>query len=86
MSSKHLLDPQLHLLNEVFPPDFVFSEDIVFSDNNPDLGEEINIFANIHYWATDSSYVAENVPINFYVTFPGFPKMKIGNTVIDRLT
>ena len=65
---------------------FVYSEDVVFSNNNPAVGEEIYIFANIHYWAESTTFVAENVPINFYVTFPGFEKMLIGSTVIDQLT
>jgi acetyl esterase/lipase len=35
MSSKHLLDPQLHFLADFFPPGFVFSEDML-----PDFREQ----------------------------------------------
>ncbi|NOZ67837.1 MAG: hypothetical protein GXP46_00985 [Deferribacteres bacterium] len=64
----------------------VFSENIHFSRFNPEAGEEITIFAEIRYWATSTDLVALNVPVNFYVTYPGTPKMKIGETVIDRLS
>jgi hypothetical protein len=65
---------------------YVHSEDIYFSNNNPELGEEVTISANIHYWASSTELSAQNVPINFYVTYPGFPKMKIGQTVIDSIS
>jgi len=64
----------------------VFSENIHFSKFNPDPGEEITIFAEINYWATSTDLVAQDVPVNFYVTYPGTPKMKIGETVINRLS
>ncbi|GMT41336.1 MAG: hypothetical protein IEMM0001_2071 [bacterium] len=64
----------------------VFSENIHFSRFNPDPDEEITIFAEIKYWATSTDLVAQNVPVNFYVTYPGTPKMKIGETVINRLS
>ncbi len=64
----------------------VFSENIHFSKFNPDPGEEITIFAEINYWATSTDLVAQDVPVNFYVTYPGTPKMKIGETTIDRLS
>ncbi len=64
----------------------VFSENIHFSKNNPTANEEITIFAEIGYWATSTALVAQNVPVNLYVTYPGSPKMKIGQTVIDSLS
>jgi hypothetical protein len=64
----------------------VFSENIHFSKFNPDPGDEITIFAKIKYWATSTDLVALNVPVNFYVTYPGTPKIKIGETTINRLS
>ena len=64
----------------------VFSENIHFTNNNPAPGEETTIFAKIQYWAEKSDMVAENVPINFYVTYPGTPRLKIAETIIDRLS
>jgi len=64
----------------------VFSENIHFSRFNPEPGDEITIFAEIRYWATSTDLVALNVPVNFYVTYPGTPKVKIGETTIDRLS
>ncbi|MDL1984612.1 MAG: hypothetical protein LWX54_10580 [Deltaproteobacteria bacterium] len=64
----------------------VFSENIHFSEFNPEEGDDITIFAEINYWATSTALVALNVPINFYATYPGTPKMKIGETIIDSLS
>ena len=65
---------------------YVHSEDIYFSSLNPTLGEEISIVAYIHFWSNDTSISAQNVPVNFYVTYPGYPKMKIGATVIPSIS
>ncbi len=64
----------------------VFSENIHFSAFNPAPGDETTIFAEINYWATSTDLVTQDVPINFYATYPGTPKMKIGETVIDYLS
>jgi hypothetical protein len=64
----------------------VFSENIQFSEFNPEESEDITIFAEINYWATSTVLVALNVPINFYAIYPGTPKMKIGETIIDSLS
>jgi hypothetical protein len=65
---------------------YVHSEDIYFSSFNPALGEEISIVAYIHFWSNNTSNAALNVPVNFYVTYPGYPKMKIGETVIPSIS
>jgi hypothetical protein len=65
---------------------YVYSEDIHFSITNPDIGQAITIFAEIHYWAQSTDLVAYNVPINIYATYPGEDKIKIGETLIDEFT
>ena len=65
---------------------YVHSEDIYFSSFNPAIGEEISITAYIHFWSNSSLISAENVPVNFYVTYPGYPKIKIGETVIPSIS
>jgi YVTN family beta-propeller protein len=64
----------------------VFSEDIRFSKNNPAAGEEITLFAEIHYWAPRIDLVAEDVPVTFSVTKPGQSPIEVGATVIDSLS
>lgn len=64
----------------------VFSENIHFTKNNPAPGEEITVFAEILYWASSTALVAQNVPVNFYVTYPGTPKMKIGQAFIGNIS
>ncbi|MBV5329046.1 MAG: hypothetical protein JZU65_15690 [Chlorobium sp.] len=64
----------------------VYSENIHFSKNNPAENEEITVFAEINYWATSTDLVAQNIPVNFYITYPGTPKTKIGQTVISSLS
>ena len=64
----------------------VFSENIHFSETNPAPDEEITVFAEILYWASSTDLVAQDVPVNFHVTYPGSPRMKIGETVIDRIS
>jgi hypothetical protein len=64
----------------------IFSEDIHFSNNNPAEGSEITIFAQLHYWATNTNFIAEDVPVNFYVTYPGTPKIKIGQTALKSMS
>jgi hypothetical protein len=63
-----------------------FSENVYFSENNPDTDQEITIFAEILYWATSSNSIAENVPVNLYVTYPGEPKEKFGSALIPNLS
>jgi len=65
---------------------YVYSENIHFSVNHPDPGQEITIFAEIRYWAESTILPAQDVPINIYATFPGEARTKIGETVIDELT
>lgn len=64
----------------------VFSEDIRFSKNNPDAGEEITLFAEIHYWAPRTEFLAEDVPVRFSVTRPGQAPFEVGATVIDSIS
>lgn len=64
----------------------VFSENIHFSNSNPASNEKVTVFAEINYWAPRTDMVAENVPINFYVTYPGNPKEKIGSAIIPSLS
>ena len=65
---------------------YVYSQDIVFSDNNPTPNEEITIAGQIHYWASDSTMVATNVPIDFYVTPVGASPILVGQTTIPTLS
>ena len=65
---------------------WVFSEDLYFSKDNPAAGEEITVFAEIHYWATSTALVAEDIPVNLYVISPGEPKERIGQTTIASLS
>lgn len=65
---------------------WVFSEDIHFSKNNPAPGDEITVFAEIHYWAASTSLLAQNVPVNLYAIYPGTPKVKIGQTTIKSIS
>lgn len=46
---------------------YVFSQDINFSDPNPDIGEPITIFAYIHYFGSDP---ATNVPVTINDVYP----------------
>jgi len=64
----------------------VFSENIYFSNNNPTASEEITLFAAIQYWAVNTSLAAQQVPVNIYVTYPGTPKLLVGQTLIDSLS
>ena len=64
----------------------VLSKDIYFSNDNPDAEEEITVFAEIHYWATSTALLAEDIPVNIYVTYPGTPKELIGQTTIPSLS
>ena len=65
---------------------YVYSEDILFSNDNPALDEEITILVNIHFWATSTAILAEDIGVNVYVTYPGFPKMRVGQTIIDAIS
>jgi hypothetical protein len=64
----------------------VYSENIHFTNTNPAPNEEITVFAQILYWASSTDLVANNIPVNFYVTYPGTDKLKIGNTVISSMS
>lgn len=64
----------------------VFSENIYFSNTNPEPNEEITITAEILYWSNSTDISAQNVPVNFYVTYPGTEKMKIGETLIKNIS
>ncbi|MGY6274995.1 CARDB domain-containing protein [Methylomonas sp. MgM2] len=64
----------------------VFSENIHFSKNHPAKDEEITIFAEINYWATNTDLIAEDVPVNIYVTYPGNPSLKIGEALIKQMS
>jgi hypothetical protein len=46
---------------------YVFSEDIAFSDSNPDFGQTITIFAGIHYFGTQP---ALDIPVTINEIFP----------------
>ncbi len=65
---------------------FVYSKDLYFSKNNPSAGEEITVFAAIRYWASSSALIAQNVPVNVYATYPGTPKVQIGQTLLKSLS
>jgi len=65
---------------------YIYSGNIHFSKNHPERGEEITIFAEVFYWAPRTTTFAQNIPVNLYVTYPGETRMKIGETVIDRIT
>ncbi len=64
----------------------VFSEGIHFSNDNPTPGQEITIFAQAQYWASDTSVVAHNVPVNTYIVDSSGQKTKIGQTILDSLS
>jgi hypothetical protein len=64
----------------------IYSENIYFTNTNPVPNEEITVFAQILYWAESTDLVANNIPVNFYVTYPGTEKLKIGNTVISSMS
>ncbi|MEA3277380.1 MAG: CARDB domain-containing protein [Pseudomonadota bacterium] len=64
----------------------VFSEDLYFSVTHPDAGEEITVFAELHYWALSTSLLAEDIPVNFYATYPGTAREQIGQTIIPSLS
>ena len=64
----------------------VVSEDIHFSSDNPSPNQDVTIFAQIHYWASDSTLVATNIPVNFYVISEGGTKTVIGQTTIPSLS
>jgi hypothetical protein len=65
---------------------WVFSEDIHFSIANPRPGESLWIFTGIHYWATNTNLIARDVPVNFYATWPGATRIKIGETKIGSIS
>lgn len=65
---------------------WIHSSDITFSNDNPALDQEINITGQVHYWASDSNLVAQNVPIDFFVTYPGFPQVEVGQAVINSIS
>ena len=64
---------------------FVYSEHIAFSNNHPDPNEEITIGAQIQYFATRTDLLAEQVPVNLYVTAPGVSRITLLQTVIDSM-
>jgi hypothetical protein len=64
----------------------VYSENIYFSNNHPAIDEEITVFSEIRYWATNTDLPAVDVPVNIYVTDPGTPRIKIGSTTIDKMS
>ena len=67
---------------EIKPDLWVYSEDINFTDDNPDLGETITIDANIH--AADNLDTVIDVPVSFYAHYPTGETVKtykIGRTL-----
>ncbi len=63
------------------------SDDIAFSKNNPAEDEETTIAAQIHFWSSDPTSVATDVPINIYATPAGSTsKVWIGKTTIASLS
>jgi hypothetical protein len=66
---------------------WVHSEDIYFSDTHPDTDEEITIVAELQYWATRTSLLAEDIPVNLYAIDPGTASRElIGRTIIPSLS
>lgn len=65
---------------------YIYSSDIAFSNDNPALGERIDIVSTLHFWAPDTDMVAQDVPVSVHVTYPGFPAEKIGEVVLDQIT
>jgi uncharacterized repeat protein (TIGR01451 family) len=62
---------------------YVHSQDINFSDTNPDVGEPITIFAYIHYFGSDP---ALGIPVTINDVFPVggvLQTFQIGSTLID---
>jgi len=46
----------------------------------------VTVIGQIHYWASSSTLVATDVPINFYVTPAGGTKTRIGQTTMPSLS
>ena len=62
---------------------FVFSEDVFLSDENPDLGEPITVFAFIEYLGAEP---APDVPVTINDVFPvagTLQSFQIGSTLVD---
>ena len=71
------------VVNENLYDAYVHSRDIVFSNDNPQLGEEITIGAVI--WAEGYGY-KDLIPVSFYEIYPTYSETRIGlNHYIDRL-
>ena len=59
---------------------WVYSQDITFSDSNPDLGETITIGAVIHS-SSDNTATVGQVPVTFYANHSVGGEYKIGRTL-----
>ena len=62
---------------------FLHSEDVFFSDDNPDLGEEITVFAYVQYYGEDP---VEDLPVTVNDIFPVAGELQtfsIGTTLVD---
>ncbi len=62
---------------------YVYSEDIYFTNENPDLGEEIDIVTYVHYYGSES---ASDVPVTIKDIFPVAGELKtfpISNVLVD---
>jgi len=64
----------------------ITSEDIHFSSDNPSPGQDVTLFAQIHYWASDSALIASNIPVNVYVKSADGTRTLIGQTIIPSLS
>jgi len=65
---------------------YFYSQDIHFNPDPPGTSQDITLSIQIHYWASDSTKLATNVPINFYVTPAGGTKARIGQTIIPSIS
>jgi titin len=76
-------DPGNSPPSETLTDVFIVSEGIVFSHDNPELGEEISLFGFVQYIGPDA---VENVPITIVTRFPVGGQLRefpIASTVVD---
>jgi len=62
---------------------YVLSEDIYFSDENPDNGETITVLAYVHYYGSEP---ASDIPVTIYDIFPiggVLTAYKVGSTLVS---
>jgi|GEM_PF-3978753 len=65
------------ILNDSSFDAYIHSRDIIFSNDNPELGEEINIVSVV--WA-DGFGTVENIPVSVFEVYPAIMETQIGQT------